>query len=168
MRRYVLVLCVAAAFGGGPGSAAAKEAVAAHCEPEVRTHCVEVIRSAGRIDLTFRIFASVVAPSERSYRLCVHPVNEPPPVEWECPKFRLWKESDGVFASRIDFRRNFPHEQSGRYVARWYALPETGGVDVWTWGALRFAVRQPPRRLRFRRQQPGWSSFRGKAEAGEQ
>src|ERR1700720_3425922 len=53
MRRYFLVLCVAAAFGSAPGSAAAKETVASHCESDGLAHCVEVIRSAGRISLTF-------------------------------------------------------------------------------------------------------------------
>ncbi|MGV1048102.1 MAG: hypothetical protein ACOYD4_06210 [Solirubrobacterales bacterium] len=104
----VLVALASAAVAATPASAHSRP-VDSYCSP-TGDYCVGVFRSHGRIAFSVRTFSF-----RGEYELCIRPPGE----AFECSGYRLVRVPHGIFASRIDFGRNFAHDRPGRYAVEW-------------------------------------------------
>lgn len=94
-----------------PGAAIADEhAVDSYCSPS-GDYCTAVIRSHGRTKFVVRTLSFT-----GEYRLCVRL----PAGSRECGDYRMNAVKHGIYASRIDFARNFAAAASGTYTVSWH------------------------------------------------
>ncbi len=81
-----------------------------YCSP-TGDYCTAITRQHGRVKLIVRTFSF-----RGRYQLCVKPPRHPR----DCDSFHLDRANHGIFASKIDFARHFPHRFSGRYAVSWH------------------------------------------------
>jgi len=138
MRRLLLTISLSAIVGvtAAVGTAVAGKTLDSLCRNSgANNYCLEVKAESGRIDLIFRSFSGRMNP----YALCVVP---PTGGRGECNTFRLIHQRQEIFASRIDFARNFADSGPGSYSAYWSESSKGIGVAVnrLNWGHLDFSV----------------------------
>jgi hypothetical protein len=108
-KRLALILVATAALVAVAAPASAQAPIDSYCSP-TGDYCTGIFREGGRIKLRISTFSFT-----GSYTLCVHPRRGPR----ECHSFKLARKAMGIYASRIDFDRQFSHT-AGRYGVSWH------------------------------------------------
>ena len=111
----MIALLLAATVGLGPSAATAERTIAAYCSPSGDV-CYGVFRRRHRVYLRI----STAAHYFSRYTLCVrHTVVR-------CGSFPVFRGAAGTWASTINYARQYPMTQPGRYRVTWRAGPPLG------------------------------------------